>query len=229
MDKEELMDKLTKAICDGDEETASQATQEALSSGIEPLEAIHQASKGLQLLGERYERFEVFLPELILGADAMKVCVDILLPHMRMEQKAKASLGSVVIGTVCGDIHDVGKNLVASMLSIGGFHVYDLGCDVPVKRFVEKAEEVKAKIIALSALMTTSANYQREVIKYLKDAGLRDKYYIVVGGAPITPDWTSQIGADGHARLAVHVGELIERLVGEDTPPPLSPPIIIGY
>ncbi len=229
MGKEEVMDKLIKAIIDGDEETASEVAQEALAAKIDPMEVVNQAVKGLQIIGERYERLEAFLPDLILAGDAMKVSMDILLPHVKPEQKGKASLGRVVIGTVSGDIHDVGKNLVAAMLSVEGFEVYDLGDDVPVKQFIEKAEEVKAKAIALSALMSTSAYYQEEVIKYLNDAGLRGKYYVVVGGGPITPQWTTQIGADGHARHAVDAGQLLKRLVNEGIPPPVSPPIVTGY
>ena len=120
MSKEEILDKLTKAVIDGDEETASKIAQETLTTGVEPMEAIHQASKGLELLGEKFERSEVYLPELILGGDAMKVCMDILLPHITPEQKDEASLGKVVIGTVSGDIHDVGKKL-------GGRHALGSG------------------------------------------------------------------------------------------------------
>ncbi len=229
MNEGELLDKLAQSVINGDEEAASKVTQEILKAGIDPLKAINEgAAKGLRVLGERYERLEVYLPELILGGDAMKVCMDILLPHIEPEQKAKVSLGKVVIGTACGDIHDVGKNLVAAMLTMVGLEVYDLGNDVSVKQFIEKAEEVKAKVIAISALMTTSAFYQRELINYLKDAELRQKYYVIVGGGPVTPDWTSQIGVDGTARLASHAGELVKRLVTGDKLPPLSQPIITG-
>ncbi len=228
--KEEILDKLTKAIIDGDEEAASEVAQEILKAGIDPQKAIHQgAVKGLELLGERYQRLDAFLPELILGGDAMKACMAILVPHIKPGQGGEISLSKVVIGTVCGDIHDIGKNLVAAMLSTVGLDVYDLGADVAVKQFIDKAEEIKAKVIALSALMTTTAYYQQEVINYLKDVGLREKYYVVVGGAPITPQWASQICADGAARTAIDAKELFRRLVTEGIPPPLPKPLFIGY
>ena len=230
MSKEELFAKLEQAIIDGDEEAASQVAQEVLDAGIDPLEAIHQgAVKGLNVLGERFQRLEAFLPELMLAGDAMKACMAIFEPHIKQEQMGEATLGKVVIGTVYGDSHDIGKSLVATMLAINGFEVYDLGCNVPVKQFIEKAEEVKAKIIGLSALMTTSSYYQQEVVKNLEDAGLREKYYVVVGGGPITPEWTTQIDADGTSRSAVDAIELFKRLVTDGVPPPLSQPLIIGY
>ena len=145
----------------------------------------------------RFQCLEAFLPELMLGGDAMKACMTIFQPHIKKEQLGEATLGKVVIGT-------------------------------PVKQFLEKAEEVKAQVIALSSLMTTSSYYQLEVIKNLKDAGLREKYYVVVGGGPITPQWTVQIGADGYARAAPEATQLFKRLVAEGVPPPLSQPITIG-
>lgn len=227
--KEEILGKLTQSIVDGDEDAAARLAEETLTAGIDSLKAVQEAAKGLDIIGERYQKFEAFLPELILAGDAMKVCTDILLPHIKAEDSGIASLGKVVIGTVAGDIHDIGKNLVAGMLSIAGFEVHDLGSDVPVKRFIEKAEGIKAKAIALSALMSTSAPFQEELIKYLVDSGQRSKYYVVVGGGPITPDWASRMGADGHARLAVDVGQLLKSLVNGNQTPPLSKPTIVGY
>ena len=229
MDKEELFNKLANAIIAGDEEAAGQVTQEALKAGIDPLEAIQQgAVKGLNVLGGRYQRQEAFLPQLMLGDDAMKACMAILMPRINQKQMGEATLGRVVIGTVYGDIHDIGKTLVATMVGINGFDVYDLGFDVPVKQFIAKAEEVKAKAIALSALMTTSTPYQRILIDYLNDAGLREKYYVVVGGSTVTPQWAAQIGADGWGRTAIDASQLLKRLVTEEIPPPLLQPIVIG-
>ena len=229
MSKEELLARLEQAVMAGDEEAAGQVAQETLEAGIDPLEAIEQgAVKSLNVLGERYQRLEAFLPELTLAGDAMKAVMAVLVPHIKQEQMAKASRDKLVIGTVFGDVHGIGKNLVAAMAGINGFEVYDLGVDVPVKQFIEKAAEVEAKIIGLSSLMTTSAYYQEEVIKYLKEAGLREKYYVVVGGGPITPQWTVQIGADGYGRNAPDAVQLLKRLVAEGVPPPLSQPIIIG-
>jgi len=229
MANKELLDKLTQTIVDGDEDTAAKISKETLAAGIDSLEAIQEAAKGLDIIGERYQKFEAFLPELILAGDAMKVCTDILLPHVKKGSENQASLGKVVIGTVAGDIHDIGKNLVAGMLSIAGFEVHDLGSDVPVKRFIEKAEEIKATVIALSALMSTSAPFQEELIKYLVDSGQRSKFYVVVGGGPITPEWAIRMGADGHARLAINVGELLQKIVTGRQPPPLTKTLIAGY
>ncbi|MBI2860355.1 MAG: corrinoid protein [Chloroflexi bacterium] len=228
MSKAELIGRLATAIADGDEETVKETARAVLAAGIDPLEAITQgAVKGLDIIGERYQRLEAFLPDLIRGGDAMKACLGVFLPHVKPEQMQSISSGTVVIGTVSGDIHDIGKNLVASMLSVTGFDVCDIGTDVPVKRFIEKAEEVKARVIAMSALLTYSANYQKQVIDYLKDRGLREKYYVVVGGAPVSPEWAADIGADGYARTAIGAGRLMKKLVGGGTAPPLPQPLVV--
>jgi corrinoid protein of di/trimethylamine methyltransferase len=229
MHKEDIWDKLKMAIIDGDEKVASDAAQEIVSAGINPIEAIQEgAVKGLDTVGERFQRLEIFLPELIRAGKAMKACMAVLTPHISSKQLNEISPGKVVIGTVAGDIHDIGKNIVATMLSSAGFDIYDLGIDVSVKQFIEKAEEVKAKVIALSALMATSAYHQQEVIRLLEDLGLRKKYYVVIGGGPVTPEWATQIGADGYGRTAVDAKELVRRLVTGGVPPPLPQPILIG-
>ncbi len=231
MDKKEaLLKKLARAIISGHKQAAAEISEKSLKAGIDPLETIQRgASKGLKALGRKYERLEVFLPELIKGGDAMKACMAVLLPHIKPKQKHEASLGKVVIGTVSGDVHDIGKNLVATMLAISGFEVYDLGVDIPAKEFVLKAEAVEARVIALSALLVTTAYYQEEVINYLKDTGLREKYYVVIGGAPITPEWASQIGADGYGRNAVEATRVIKRLVTESAAPPLARVVVAGH
>ena len=228
MGEKELLEKLAIAIIEGGEEAAETAAKEIVAAGIDPIDAIQKgAKKGLDEIGERFQRLEAFLPDLIRGGEAMKACMTVFQPYIKAEQASSIELGKVVIGTVPGDIHDIGKSLVGNMLTASGFEVLDLGTDVPVKKFVEKAEEIGAKVIALSALMTTSSYYQEDVINYLKDMGLRDKYYVVVGGAPVTPEWTIQIGADGYGKTAVHASRLLERLVKEGISPPLSKPIII--
>ena len=229
MTKEELLDKLAKAIADGDKQTAGAVAQEVIAAGMDPVEAVLQgATKGLDVVGERYKRLEAFLPELIQAGDAMKACVAVFKQHFKPEQMTEINLGDVVIGTIFGDIHDIGKNLVATMLSASGFEVHDLGINVPVRRFIEEGEKVGAKAIALSALLTQTSYYQKQVIDYLKDAGVRDKYYVVVGGAPISPEWATEIGADGYARTAIGATQLLKRLVTEGVLPPLSQPVIIN-
>ncbi len=229
MSKKELLSKLEQAVMDGDEDVAAQVAQETLNAGVDPLEAIQEgAVRGMDILGERYLRLEAFLPELTLAGDALKAVMAVLVPHIKKDQAAGITPGKLVIGTIQGDVHNIGKNLVASMAAIKGFDVYDLGCDVPVKQFINKAEEVKADIIGLSSLLTTSTFFMEELINYLKDAGLRDKYYVVVGGGPITPQWTVQAGADGYARAAPEAAQLFKRLITEKVPPPLPQPITIG-
>jgi len=225
---EELIGKLAETIINGDKKAACEVSQEILAAEIDPLEAILKgAKKGLDIIGDRFQRLEAFLPELILAGEAMKTCTEILVPHINPTQIGSISLSKVVIGTVSGDLHDIGKNIVANMLTVSGFEVIDLGINVPVKRFIEKAEETQAKVIALSALLTQTAYYQREVINYLKDAGMRNKYYVVVGGSPISPEWANEIGADGYGRTAVDASQVLKRLVTEGVPPPLPQTIVV--
>lgn len=228
MGKEELLGKLTKTIIDCDEKAATDVAREIIAAGIDPTEAILQgAAKGLDIIGERFQRLEAYLPELVKGGDAMKACMAVLTPHISQENKGNLMQGKVVIGTVSGDIHDIGKNMVSSMLTAAGFEVDDLGIDVPDKQFIEKAEEVGAKVIAMSALLTMTAYRQEEVIKRLKDTGLREKYYVIVGGGPISAEWAGKIGADGYGATAIDAVKLVRRLLEEGAPPPLSQPIMI--
>lgn len=210
----EIFEKLAKSIMEGNEDLARKAALEALEAKIEPLEAIKNGfAKGMEIVGKKFHNFEIFLPEVILAADAMKAGLEVLRPKMSAESMVKAYRGKVVIGTVFGDIHDIGKNLVAVMLEAGGFEVHDLGTDCPSTKFVEKAKEVKADIIAMSSLMVTSMYYQKEVIDYLKDMGERDKYWIMVGGGPVTPEWTKEIGADGYGKFADDAVEVARILI----------------
>jgi len=204
--KEDLLGKLAQAMIDGDDKVATETAQAIVAAGIDVQEAITQgAIKGLDILGDRFQRLEAFLPELIRAGDVMKACMVVLKPHIKPEDSAELDLGDVVIGTVKGDAHDIGKNIVANMLAASGFEIHDLGFDVPVSRFVEEAGKNKAKIIALSALLTQSSYYQRQVIDYLRDSGVRDKYFVIIGGAPVSPEWAIEIQADGYARTAASI------------------------
>jgi len=215
---QETLEKLAKAVMDGDEEAAKKAAQEALDAKLNPVEAIKSGfAKGMDVVGKKFHNFEVFLPEVILAADAMKAGIDVLRPHMSAEFLAEASKGKVVIGTVFGDIHDIGKNLVGVMLEAGGFEVHDLGTDCPSTKFVEKAKEIKADIIAMSSLMVTSMYYQKDVLDYLKDTGTRDKHWIMVGGGPVTPEWTKEIGADGYGKFSDDAVEVAKTLMEKGT------------
>ncbi len=228
MNNEELLSRLTEAVSEGDVETTNEVTRTIIDADINALEAIQKkAAQGLDILGERFRRLEAYLPDLIRGGQAMKACQAILMPYISEEKAGEARLGKVVIGTVSSDIHDIGKTMVANMLSVGGFEVHDLGIDVPVRRFIDTAVELNANVIALSALLTTSAYYQGEVIRYLEDVGLRSKYYVVVGGAPVSAEWAAEIGADGYGKTAIDATKLLRRLLTEGVPPPLKQPLTI--
>ncbi len=200
----EIYPKMTEAIVAGDREAARRLAEDAVRSGLDLVEVIEQGYvPGLQKVGELWEQGEYFLPELISSAEAMKEAMTVLEPALNREDAGAVMGGRVVIGTVEGDIHDIGKNLVAAMLQAGGFEVFDLGADVKMERFIDKAEEVGAGLICLSALLTTTMMNQRRLIGLLRDRGLRDKYKVLVGGAPATRKWAEEIGADGYAENAV--------------------------
>lgn len=217
---------IADAIVEGEKDDAARISQDALDAGIDALEIINKGvTLGTDRLGDLFQNFEIFLPELIMGGDAAKAAMAILVPHISIAE-LNARPGKIVMGTVFGDIHDIGKNLCAAMLSATGFEVTDLGVNVPPKDFVKTAESIGAKIIGLSALMSTSLYYQQDVIDYLIDAGLRDKYFVIVGGGPVTPDWVKKIGADGGGKQANNVVAVCKELAFYETRPPLSEPLV---
>ena len=212
--KKEILEKLAKTVMDGDEERAKKAAEEALKAKIDPVSAIKDGlTKGIKIVGEKFHNFEIFLPEVILAADAMKAAMAVLKPHIAAERANEVMRGKAVIGTVRGDIHDIGKNLVAAMLEVSGYEVHDMGTDCPSTKFIEKAKEVGADIIGMSSLMVTSMCYQKDVIDYLKDMNERNKYWIMVGGGPVTPQWTIEIGADGYGRFSDDAVEVANTLM----------------
>jgi corrinoid protein of di/trimethylamine methyltransferase len=215
MTKNELLPKMNEAIVAGDRESAAALAGDAVRSGLDLLEVIEQGYvPGIQKVGELWEQGEYFLPELISSAEAMKAAMAILDPELQRRNIGSRMGGRVVIGTVEGDIHDIGKNLVASMLQAGGFEVFDLGADVKLERFIDKAEEVGAGMICLSALLTTTMTNQKRLLGLLRDRGLRDKYKVLVGGAPASRKWAEDIGADGYAENAVAAVKLAKSLAG---------------
>ncbi|MGE5741817.1 MAG: B12-binding domain-containing protein [Candidatus Aminicenantes bacterium RBG_16_66_30] len=215
MIKNEIYLKMSEAIVAGDRNAARALAEEAVRSGLDLLEVVEKGYvPGIQKVGELWERGEYFLPELITSAEAMKAAMAVLDPELNRQNLGSRIGGKVVIGTVEGDIHDIGKNLVASMLQAGGFEVFDLGTDVKLERFIDKAEEVGAGMICLSALLTTTMMNQRRFIALLGDKGLRDKYKVLVGGAPASRKWAEEIGADGYAENAVAAVKLAKSLAG---------------
>jgi corrinoid protein of di/trimethylamine methyltransferase len=212
---EGLFKQMAQAVIEGDDEEAIALSKSALEQGIDPLEAINNGyTAGMDVVGELYASGEYFLPDLILGGEAMKAALAVLEPALKASGRAREVLGTVVLGTVKGDIHEIGKSLVGSMLSANGFEVLDLGIDIDAGEFVAKAREHDADIVALSALLTTTMLHQREVIEHLAEAGLRDRVKVMVGGSPVTQGWAAQIGADGFAEDAAGAVVVAKKLMG---------------
>jgi corrinoid protein of di/trimethylamine methyltransferase len=210
----DLLSRIQASVVDGEKEVAVSATQEALQAGLDPMSVIDEALlPGIRIVGDRFSSGDYFLPNLVVAAAAMKQAMQVLEPELRARQQVLRSSGTVVIGTVRGDIHEIGKSLVATMLSANGFEVHDLGVDVPTEQFVNVVRDTGANIVGLSALLTTTMGVQRQVIEALAAAGLREKVKVIVGGAPVTKDWASRIGADGYAQDAVGAVSVATRLV----------------
>ena len=187
---------LCQAVESGNTSEAEDITRKLLDEGKEPLEMIAVLTETMNKLGELFARLEIFLPQLILSGEALKAVVDILRPKIMEAGDQGAPKGKVVIGVVKGDLHEIGKNIVKLMLETNGFEVKDLGYDVDSLTFIKEAEAVGADIIGASSLMTTTMPGQKEIIELLKDKGLRDRYKVVIGGAPTGQEWADQIGAD---------------------------------
>lgn len=211
---EDLFQAMARSIIEGEAEEAERLARMAIEQNIEPVEAINKGYVvGLDEVGEQFGCGDMFLPDLVQAAEAMKAAVAVLEPEMARRGSSRQILGRVVIGTVEGDIHDIGKTLVATMLSASGFEVYDLGVNVAVQKFVDKAAEVGADIVGLSALLTTTMVKQRKIIQSLTEAGLRPKVKVMVGGAPVTRSWADEIGADGFSEDAMGAVAVARQLV----------------
>jgi corrinoid protein of di/trimethylamine methyltransferase len=213
---EAIFEAMAQSIIDGEAEDAERLANQAVAEGVDPLDAINKGFvRGLDEVGEQFGCGEMFLPDLVLAAEAMKTAVAILEPELAKKGAAREILGTVVMGTVEGDIHDIGKTLVATMLSASGFKVYDLGVNVAISAFAEKAREVGADIVGVSSLLTTTMVRQRFVIEALDDMGLRPQVKVMVGGAPVTRDWVAEIGADGYSEDAIGAVAVAKSLVGK--------------
>ena len=204
--KEEIIAKSKKAIMEFDYEMAEEVAEEALAEGINPAELIEEGfTVAMTEVGAKFGAGELFLPHVIAAADAMQAAIDILTPELEKMSAETKSIGTVVIGTIEGDIHTIGKDIVATMLKISGFKVIDLGRDVPIKAYVEKVKETKANVVASSALMTTTMVSQIQIEKQLAEAGVRNDVKTMVSGAPVTQEWANKIGADIYAENAADV------------------------
>jgi 5-methyltetrahydrofolate--homocysteine methyltransferase len=211
---EEILAKLAQAVIDGEPEDAEDLARQALEAGLDPLRCINEGlTPGIDRVGELFATGEYFLPDLIIGGDAMKVALAVLEPALAGDQERKV-LGRVVLGTVEGDLHEIGKTLVGTMLTANGFEVTDIGIDQPAAEFVTAVKETGATLVGASALLTTTMLHQQEVIEALREAGLREQVKVMIGGAPVTENWAEKIGADGYAEDAISAIDLAKRLVG---------------
>ena len=214
---DELFAALRQSVIDGDAVQSATLAQQALDDGVPPLDAIEIGLvPGLSYVGEQFGEGELFLPDMMLAARAMQKALDILEPELQAQSAQRTVVGRVVIGTVKGDIHEIGKNLVGMMLSTSGFEVHDLGVDVAPDRFVEAAREHNADIVGVSALLTTTMAGQRTVVEALVTAGLRERVRVIVGGAPASESWAKEIGADGYSEDAIGAVALARKLLGDE-------------
>jgi len=216
MTQDKIFEDMWNAVVSGDQIRSRSLAEEALRLGLDPALAMEKGYiPGIQRVGDLFEQGEYFLPELITSAACMKSAMEVLQPALLESGRPGMSEAKVVIGTVEGDIHDIGKNLVAAMLQANGFDVHDLGADVKLDRFLHTAEENGADIVCLSALLTTTMQSQKKFISLLADEGLRDRYGILVGGAPVTRSWAEQIGADGFGANAYDAVRVAKALVAD--------------
>ncbi len=211
---EEQLRSLSEAVIQGDPDRARDLAGKVLAAGADPLEVVETVlSPAMDEVGRRYEEGDYFIPDLVMAGEAMKAAMAVLGPALTARHQSRSYLGTVVIGTVQGDIHEIGKSLVATMLEAAGFQVHDLGVDVPPERFVATTKEVGADVVGLSALLTTTMRNQEVVIEALREAGLRDRVKVIIGGAPASPEWAERIGADAYAENAREAVEVVRRLV----------------
>ncbi len=202
MSKEDLLKEARQAILEGDEEAAEAMANKVIAEGINPVEIINEGlSPAMTEVGDGFANEEIPLPGVLVAAEAMTKAIAIMEPHIPKEDVAE-KLGTVVIGTIEGDIHDIGKRIVATMLKVYGFEVHDLGRDVPIDVFVEKAKELKPDILGSSSLMTTTMGGQKILEEKLREAGIRDNFKTMVGGAATTQEWANKIGCDCYAEDA---------------------------
>jgi corrinoid protein of di/trimethylamine methyltransferase len=210
--KEEILKKLAEAVVEFEEDMAKEWAQTALDEGMDAFEAIMNGlAAGMETVGDLYDQQEYFVPELLMSADALYVGLDILRPHIKKDQVKK--MGQVVIGTIQGDVHDIGKNIIKLMFDVGGFEVHDLGRDVPLEKFVEEQLRTDAEIVAMSAMMTTTMVGMKKVIEMIKEKN--PNVAIMLGGAPVTQDTAALWGADGYAESAGNAVQEAIKMIGQ--------------
>ncbi len=211
------LETLVLTVKDGDEEQAAEVARQAVAEGTPALAMVDALTVGMREVGEQFARQEIFLPEMLLAARAMQAAMAVLEPELAKTASRVQKRGVVVIGTVEGDMHEIGKDIAITMLKVSGFEVYDLGANVNALTFIRKAEEVKADIIGASALMTTTMPNQKEIVDILKAKGLRDRYHVILGGAPVTAEWIAEAGADSYGENAGVAVKVLERVMAART------------
>jgi corrinoid protein of di/trimethylamine methyltransferase len=213
MSGKDILKKLYDGVLGGAMDSAAEAAQEAIDAGITPLKAIDDGmSPAIKEVGERFGRGEMFLPEMVSSADAMEAALAVLEPHFEGDEGE--SKGKVLIATVQGDIHDIGKNIVVALLKVNGFDVVDIGRDIASTDIVDKSVDLGVEIIGLSGLLTTSLPMMRDIIQMLGDDGVRDQYKVIIGGGPTSQEYADEIGADGYGETAYNAIELCNQLLG---------------
>lgn len=211
----ESLENLTRAVIEYDTEGAASWARKIVEEKIDPIQALDALTETIRQVGDRFGRGELWLPDLVGAAEAMQAAMPILEEELKKTGTKREALGTVVAGTVFGDIHSIGKSMVCTLLVAGGFEVHDLGVNIKAEEFLEAIENYKANILAMSALLTTTAPEQRKVINSLKEKGIRDKVKVMVGGGAITAEFAQSIGADGYDPTAPGAVELARRLVGK--------------
>jgi corrinoid protein of di/trimethylamine methyltransferase len=212
MPKEDFFNEITNSFINLEREKALSLARKAITDNMDVLQVIEKGfGSGIKKLGELWDAGDIFLPELMLGGKIMQEALEILLPKLKTD--SKSALGKIVIATIEGDIHSIGKTIVGTMLSANGFDVLDLGADVPAEKIVDKAVDFDADIIGVSALLTTTMTGQKQVIDILNERNLRNKFKVILGGAPISESWTRECGADGYAANAIEAVKLVKKIL----------------
>jgi len=210
----DLLEKLKNVVLDFDIDNAESIARQAIDSGVDPIKAANALSEGIKVIGDKFGSGELFLPDLVCASEVLKKAFPVINKALEKSGSKKKSLGKIVIGTVFGDIHSIGKGMVSTLLYAAGFDMIDLGINVKSEDFLKAIKEQNADVLAMSALLTTTAMEQKRVIEGLKEAGLRGKVKVVVGGSPINQEFADSIGADGYGATAPEGVKVIKKLLG---------------
>jgi len=214
MDKNQILEGLCQMIINGDMAGIKGLSTKALESGIEPLEILENGvSKGMEFVGKRFETGEAFLPELLQAADAFSSAMDVVSPALAASKKTVKKIGKILLATVKGDVHNLGKNILATVLETNGFEVIDIGVNQATLTIIDEAQKNNVDVIGLSAVMTTTMPYQKELILTLNELGIRDEFIVMVGGGPVNQDWADKIGADGYGKTAMNAVSIAAKII----------------